>query len=72
MSEIIEIPYGELEPETLNSLIESFVLREGTDYAHSNWTLEEKIEQVRKQIVSGFAKITFDQESETISILRKN
>ncbi|MGL5266903.1 MAG: YheU family protein, partial [Plesiomonas shigelloides] len=26
------IPWQQLEPETLNNLLESFVLREGTDY----------------------------------------
>ncbi|TIE66479.1 YheU family protein, partial [Legionella pneumophila] len=34
------IPWQELSPEALENLIESFVLREGTDYGEHERTLE--------------------------------
>ena len=36
------IPWNELSTETLDNLIESFVLREGTDYGIQEKTLEQK------------------------------
>ncbi|SPZ01389.1 Uncharacterised protein family (UPF0270) [Proteus mirabilis] len=37
------IPWQELSTETLDNLIESFVLREGTDYGMQEKTLEQKV-----------------------------
>ena len=37
------IPWQDLSPETLENLIESFVLREGTDYGEHERTLEQKV-----------------------------
>ena len=36
------IPWQDLAPETLDNLIESFVLREGTDYGEQERSLEQK------------------------------
>ncbi len=63
----MEIPYARLEPEILKRVIEEFVTREGTDYGQE-YTLDDKITQVMKQLQSGHAKILFDQETETCTI----
>ena len=34
-------PHGELDPDTLTRLIESFVLREGTEYGARDFSLAE-------------------------------
>ena len=39
------IPWQDLSPETLENLIESFVLREGTDYGEHERTLESRRRQ---------------------------
>ncbi|EGP05521.1 hypothetical protein GEW_07148 [Pasteurella multocida subsp. gallicida str. Anand1_poultry] len=36
------IPWQELEEETLNNIVESFILREGTDYGQCELSLEQK------------------------------
>ncbi len=41
------IPWQELSTETLDNLIESFVLREGTDYGMQEKTLEQKVADVK-------------------------
>lgn len=41
------IPWQDLSPETLENLIESFVLREGTDYGEHERTLEQKVADVQ-------------------------
>ena len=67
--EPIEIPFRELSAEALAGVIESFVLREGTDYGAREFSLSEKTAQVLRQLERGEAKIMFDPEGETVSIV---
>ena len=61
----MEIPYEKLNTETLESLIKELVTREGTDYGEKEYSLEEKIEQVKTQLKSGKAVITYDEDTQT-------
>lgn len=65
----IRIPHKELSEELLNAVIESFVLREGTDYGEREASLTSKVEQVKRQLEKGDACIYFDSETETVSIV---
>jgi uncharacterized protein YheU (UPF0270 family) len=67
--EPIEVPYGELSAELLNAVIESFVLREGTDYGEKEFSLEDKVARVIRQLKKGEARILFDPESESVTIV---
>lgn len=49
-------------------MIESFVLREGTDYGEREHSLEQKVAQVRAQLERGQARILFDPETNTVTI----
>lgn len=69
MSEPIEIPYRELSSDALAGVIESFVLREGTDYGAREYSLEEKVAHVVRQLERGEARIMFDPDSESVSIV---
>ncbi|MFZ9890043.1 MAG: YheU family protein [Myxococcota bacterium] len=60
---------GDLSPQALAGVIESFVLREGTDYGHEEHSLEEKVASVRAQLERGEARIAFDPVSESVTIL---
>ena len=64
----IEVPYGELPAELLNAVIESFVLREGTDYGEREFSLEDKVARVISQLKRGEARILFDPESESVTV----
>ena len=66
--EPVEVPYGELPPELLHAVVESFVLREGTDYGEREFSLEDKVAGVIRQLKKGEAKILFDPESESVTI----
>lgn len=66
--EPVEVPYGELPADLLNAVIESFVLREGTDYGEKEFSLEDKVARVVSQLKKGEAKILFDPESESVTI----
>lgn len=64
----IVISHGELSAEALHGVIESFVLREGTDYGEREYSLEQKVAQVRAQLERGQARILFDPQSNTVTI----
>lgn len=65
----IEIPCAELSPEALRGVVESFVLREGTDYGVRQHTFEEKVAQVMDQLQRRQARILFDPESQSVTIV---
>jgi uncharacterized protein len=64
----LNIPWNQLQPETLRALIEEFVSREGTDYGHREVSFEAKVEQVHRLLESGKAKVVFDPETESCDI----
>lgn len=65
------MPAESLSMETLNAVIESFVLREGTDYGSAEVSLDTKIQQVRTQIEKGEVVVVFDIESETVTLMNR-
>ncbi len=66
---VVEIPYHSLEKDTLIALIESFVLREGTDYGEYEIELDKKVNDIFLQIQSGELKILFDDREESCNIV---
>ncbi|WP_395338696.1 YheU family protein [Ningiella sp. W23] len=66
------IDHKELAPDTLINLIEAFVLREGTEYGEQDYSLEEKVAQVKHQLEEGSAVIEFSEEHETVNIISKS
>jgi len=67
--EPVEIAPEELSPEALRGVVEAYVTREGTDYGHRDIPLEEKVEDVMRQLRRGDARIVFDPESESVTLL---
>ena len=63
------IPWQEIERETLNNLIEHFVLREGTDYGAEEVSLSDKVAAVHRQLQRGEAVIVFSELHETVNIM---
>jgi uncharacterized protein YheU (UPF0270 family) len=68
--EPVVVPYTELAADLLHAVVESFVLREGTDYGEKEFSLEDKVAHVIGQLRRGEARIVFDPETETVSIMR--
>ncbi|WP_299016809.1 YheU family protein [uncultured Photobacterium sp.] len=62
------IPWQEIDPDTLNNLIEHFVLREGTDYGENELNMSQKVEHVRQQLAAGEAVIVFSELHESVDI----
>jgi len=65
----LEVPHTELSADALHGVIESFVLREGTDYGAHDVPHETKIAQVLRQLERGEAKILFDPVTESVDIV---
>ncbi|WP_116475616.1 YheU family protein [Zobellella maritima] len=63
------IPYTELAENTLNNLIEHFVLREGTDYGEQETGLADKVRQVKQQLKQGEAVIVYSELHDSINIV---
>jgi uncharacterized protein len=65
----IRVAPDDLKPDTLRAVVESFVLREGTDYGVHETSLEDKVAQVLMQLRRGEAHITFDPATESINVV---
>ncbi|KHS88870.1 YheU family protein [Pectobacterium brasiliense] len=66
------IPWQQLDPETLDNIIESFVLREGTDYGEQERSLAQKVEDIRGQLQSGEVVLVWSELHETLNIMPRN
>jgi uncharacterized protein YheU (UPF0270 family) len=65
------IPYDQLEPETLNRLIEDFVTRDGTDNGDET-PLQTRVLRVRQALAKGQAFILFDLDSQQCQLLARH
>lgn len=65
----INIPTDSVSKEALNNLIESFILREGTDYGVIEIEHEKKVLKIMKQLEAGRIKIVFDPNSESVTLM---
>jgi uncharacterized protein YheU (UPF0270 family) len=65
------IPYQDLDADTLNNLIEHFVLREGTDYGEQEVSLAEKTVQVFNLLKRGSIVILYSELSESVTLIRR-
>ncbi|GGB19785.1 MULTISPECIES: YheU family protein [Agarivorans] len=65
------IPWQQLEPATLDALLESYVLREGTDYGEQELSLSDKLAQIKQQITNGTVLIVYSELHETVNLIAK-
>jgi uncharacterized protein YheU (UPF0270 family) len=66
---MILIPYTQLDPQTLNSLIEEFVTRDGAVQGHHDRAAAQQVNSVLKQLHSGRVSIVFDEAEGTCTIV---
>lgn len=68
-SKPVEIPHAELAPATLRAVVESFILREGTDYGAQDSPFERKVADVMRQLERREAVIVYDPGSDSVDIV---
>ncbi|MDO6564008.1 YheU family protein [Amphritea sp. 1_MG-2023] len=66
------IPWQQLQPDTLTSLIKEFVTRDGTDYGYNETSLDMRIEQVRAKLSNGEAVVLFSQSTGLCNIVARD
>lgn len=62
------IPHAELDADTLTAIIEEYISREGTDYGIEEYSLAQKVEQVRRQLQRGEVVLNYDPESQSCNL----
>jgi hypothetical protein len=67
----VEIPLERINPDTLRNLISEFVTREWEEAGPISYTLDDKIEQVLRQLREGKARVVFDATSNSCNIITK-
>jgi hypothetical protein len=65
----MQIPWQQLAPDTVTAVLEEFATREGTDYGHESYSLEQKVAMLRRQLERGEIAISFDSATETCSLI---
>ncbi|MBD5769865.1 YheU family protein [Marinomonas colpomeniae] len=66
------IPYDSLSPETLETILDDIVSRDGTDYGEYDLSVAQKRQQALKALGKREAVLLFDTESETIKMIPKD
>ncbi|HDL6311702.1 TPA: YheU family protein [Mannheimia haemolytica] len=65
------IPWQELEESTLHNILDSFILREGTDYGERELSLAEKRERLLTQLKANKVVIVWSELHESLDIKDK-
>ena len=55
----ITVPIDQLSEPALLGVLDAFILREGTDYGHQDYTLDEKRQRVMAMLRKGDAEICY-------------
>jgi uncharacterized protein len=65
----VVVPYTGLSEDALRGVVESFVLREGTDYGERDASHDDKVADVMRQLERGEARILFDPLDTSVTIV---
>ena len=65
----MEIPWQQLDADTLTNILESFVLREGTDYGEVEKSLAQKVADVHAQLTRNEVELVYSELHETLTIV---
>lgn len=65
----MQIPPHALNADTLYQLVESVVLREGTDYGDAEYNHRDKVAQLLAQVQAGQAVILYSELYESVDII---
>ncbi|WP_445356013.1 YheU family protein [Microbulbifer sp. EKSA008] len=63
------IPFEQLDADTLQSLLEEYATREGTEYGEREVELVDKVASLRRQLQSSQVVIWFEPGEETVNLV---
>ncbi len=64
MAQFVAVPVTRLQADVLQALLEEFASRDGTDYGERECSLQQKVEDLGRQIACGELQLLFETESE--------
>lgn len=64
MAQFIQVPVDRLAHDLLGAMLEEFASRDGTDYGLRECSLEEKVQDLKRQLESGDLAVVCDLDSE--------
>ncbi|WP_237068399.1 YheU family protein [Microbulbifer guangxiensis] len=65
----MRIPHQQLDPDTLQNLLEEYATRDGTDYGEREVNLSDKVASLRRQLQSGEVVIWFEPGEESVNLV---
>lgn len=65
----VDIPLDRINPETLRKMIEEFVTRDWSELGDSEYSMDEKVDQVLQQLHDKRAKIVYDSTTESWNVI---
>jgi len=65
----LDIPYEQLNQDTLRQMIQEFVTRDGSNWDETGGDLASKVEQVMRQLRSRRIKVVFDLQTQTANLV---
>ena len=68
-AEPVIVPPQALSTEALRRVIESFVLREGTDYGARERSFDSKVEELLARVRRGEARVVYNFDSQSADIV---
>ena len=63
------VPHDQLSREALQGLLEEFVSRDGTDSGYIKLSLQQRVDQVRRQLDRGEVVVVFDTVTQSANIM---
>lgn len=63
------VPWQQLNPDTLESILEEFIMREGTDYGEYEVSLGDKKSQLQEQLRRGDIVLVYSELHETVNLM---
>jgi len=66
------IPFDQIAAETLDSILQEHVLREGTNYGEHEVAIDSQVAQLRKQLVTGDIVLVYSELHESVNLLPKS
>jgi uncharacterized protein YheU (UPF0270 family) len=66
------VPHRELSEEALQGLLEEFVSRDGTDSGYTKLSLQQRVDQVHRQLDRGEAVVVYNPATQSANIIPRS
>jgi uncharacterized protein YheU (UPF0270 family) len=63
------VPHRELSEAALQGLLEEFVSRDGTDSGYTKLSLQQRVDQVHRQLERGEAVVVYNPATQSANII---